>query len=101
MFGINGAAIATFIATIGYSISKLIVVHYKFQMQPFTKKSGIALVTIVLFFAIFYFWDLGWHPIAAIAVKSIVLGISYILIAYKFSISEDVSASIKALLNKF
>jgi O-antigen/teichoic acid export membrane protein len=37
MFGINGAAIATFAASVLYTLFKIIIVYKKFGMQPFTK----------------------------------------------------------------
>lgn len=101
LYGINGAAVATFIATVGYSTAKLIVVFQKFRMQPFTGSSAIAFGVIVIFFAVFYFWDFGWHPIIAIAGKSLLLGLVYVWVVFKLNISTDVTASIKKVLARF
>lgn len=101
LYGINGAAVATFIATVGYSIAKLIVVFQKFRMQPFTRSSAIAFGVIVVFFAVFYFWDFGWHPIIAIAGKSLLMVLVYVWVVFKLNISPDVTASIKKVLARF
>ena len=101
IYGINGAAIATLVATVGYSLAKLYVVQSKFKMQPFTKGSGLTLALITLLFALFYFWNFNLHPLLAIAVKSAIIGVMYIIIIYKMNISEDISNAIKNVLNRF
>lgn len=101
LFGIQGAAIATFIATVGYTVAKLYMIRVKFNMQPFTRQSLLALGIISLFFVLFYFWDFNWHPIVAIAVKSIILGLLYIGVVYKLGISSDVNGSIEKVLGRF
>lgn len=101
LYGINGAAVATFIATVGYSTSKLIVVFQKFRMQPFTRSSTIAFGVIVVFFAVFYFWDFRWHPIIAIVGKSLLMVLVYVWVVFKLNISPNVTASIKKVLARF
>lgn len=101
LYGINGAAIATGIATVGYSGAKLAVVQYKFKMHPFTRKSVVTFCTILLFFVGFYFWDFGWHPVTSIVCKSMILGVLYVWVVFKLDISPDVTASIRRFLARF
>lgn len=89
--GINGAGVATLIATVGYSLAKLIVVKLKFKMQPFSSRSLKAFVIITLFCITFYFWDFTINPFIAIALKGSIIGISYIMIVYVLKISNDVN----------
>ena len=100
-YGITGAGIATLIATVGYSIAKLVVVHTKFRIQPFTKSSLKTALVIILLFITFYFWDFGFHPVLAIGVKGALLGILYLLIVYKMQLSADINGAIDAVLKRF
>ena len=51
IYGLEGAAIASFLAMFGFNLLKFIFVWVKFQFQPFTKRSllfaGIVCVTLV------------------------------------------------------
>lgn len=100
LFGINGAAIATFVASVLYTVFKIIIVYKKFGMQPFTKASLKTLILLVVFFAAFYFWDFSFHPFVNIILKSIVLGASYVLAIYFLNISSDVTTAIQSILKR-
>lgn len=95
--GVNGAAIATFIASVGYVIAKIVVVYSKFKMQPFTKHSfGVGALLLILGVA-FYFWDFTFNPILSIVVKSVLISAAYGSAVYFFNISPEVTQ----LLNRF
>ncbi len=98
LMGINGAGIATLIATVVYSTAKLIVVQLKFKMQPFTSGSLKAFVIIVVFYSVFYFWDFNINPFVAIAVKGSIIGISYIAIVYMLKVSKDVNEMVYTMI---
>ncbi|WP_370476248.1 polysaccharide biosynthesis C-terminal domain-containing protein [Tamlana flava] len=98
LYGINGAAIATFLAVFVYNSIKLFFVYRKFKIFPFTKstlKIGILIVSSSL---LFYFWDFPFHPIVNILMKSILIAIVYVFIVLKFDFSEDISTLIKRYL---
>lgn len=94
IYGIDGAAIATLISITFYSIAKLLFVVVKMKLYPFTLKTlysfGIALVC----FFTFYYWDFTFHPIVNILLKSILVGIMYMLLHYKLKVSVDVNTVI-------
>ncbi len=91
VFGITGAAIATFSAVFCYNLAKLWIVNTKFKMHPFSKKTGIALLLIILFVGGFYFWEFSFHPVVNIFVKSILITPSYLAILYVLKISPDMN----------
>ncbi|WP_282135835.1 polysaccharide biosynthesis C-terminal domain-containing protein [Seonamhaeicola maritimus] len=98
LFGIHGAALATFLAIFFYNTGKLYFVHKYFKILPFTKntlKVGLLVIATVL---LFYFWDFSFHPIINIVIKSIIVSLIYTLIIYKFNFSEDISAIINKTL---
>ncbi|MFD2828391.1 polysaccharide biosynthesis C-terminal domain-containing protein [Leeuwenhoekiella polynyae] len=89
--GINGAAIATFMASVVYAFSKIVVVFKKFKMHPFTKET-LFLTSILGALGLgFFFWDFEWHPIVSIGVKSIILSLAYLIIVYKLNISNEIN----------
>ncbi|SFD07138.1 polysaccharide biosynthesis C-terminal domain-containing protein [Algibacter pectinivorans] len=98
MCGINGAAIATFIAVFLYNTIKLYFVYRKFKLFPFTMatfKIGLLLLTSAL---LFYFWEFSFHPIVNIGLKSILITVLYTIVIYRFNLSDDISRVIKKLI---
>ncbi len=91
-YGINGAAFATFISICIYNAAKLLFVYQKFKMTPFTVNTFITFIVIALFIGIFYYWDFDFHPVVNIILKSILVGLSYVLLVYRLNLSEDINA---------
>ncbi len=99
--GMNGAGVATLIATVGYSVAKLMIVQLKFKMQPFTKASVITVILITTLFLGFYFWDFEVHPLLCIVLKGGVIAGLYMLLIYKLNLSTDINKAMKKFLNAF
>jgi len=100
-FGIEGAAMATFIAFFIYNTSKLILVQKKFRMNPFAKQSFLLFGLSLLFALVFYFWEFPFHPILSIALKGGITSILYISAIYYLNFSEEINAMLKSILAKF
>ncbi|OUR90716.1 sugar isomerase [Flavobacteriales bacterium 34_180_T64] len=98
LYGINGSALATFIAIFIYNTIKLIFVNQKFNIQPFLFQTLIVGVILTLLVCVFYFWEFAFHPILNIVLKSFVVALSYTLVIYKLNLSEDISIAIKKYL---
>jgi O-antigen/teichoic acid export membrane protein len=94
-FGIDGAAIATFLAISVYNMFKLWFVYVKFKIQPVTEKTILIFVLIVLSILIFYFWEFSFHPVINIVLKSVLTSIWYIVVILKLNISEDITLFFK------
>lgn len=97
-FGIEGAALATFLAIVLYNTSKLIFVQFKFNMHPFSKETFKSLLLILVGISVFFFWNFPFHPIVNIALKSVLISLLYIVCVYKFQLSEDISKLLKPYL---
>lgn len=95
IFGINGAAIATFLAISVYNMFKLWFVYVKFKIQPVTEKTILIFGLIVLSILIFYFWEFSFHPVINIALKSVLTSIWYIVVILKLNVSEDITLFFK------
>ncbi|WP_109853476.1 polysaccharide biosynthesis C-terminal domain-containing protein [Aquimarina sp. AU58] len=96
-FGVTGAAIATCIAVFCYNFAKLWIVYAKFGMHPFSKKTALALVLVIAFVFGFYFWELPFHPILNIALKSIMIGLGYTIVFYFLKVSVDINNLIQKI----
>lgn len=99
-YGINGAALATFLAIVFYNIIKLYFVYKKFKMLPFstnTLKIGASIFVAVL---LFYFWDFSFHPIINILLKSALITILYAFVVYFFRFSENIISLIDSVIKR-
>jgi O-antigen/teichoic acid export membrane protein len=100
-YGIDGAAFATFVAIFVYNIAKLIFVYSKFKMMPFTINTLKTFILILVSIVVFYFWEFPFHPILNILLKTILIGLSYVIVVYKFNLSEDITVIIKNVLKRY
>ncbi|WP_435132357.1 lipopolysaccharide biosynthesis protein [Formosa sp. A9] len=100
IYGIDGAAYATFLSVVAYNIIKIVFVYLKFKMLPFTTASLKVFSLILGVGLLFYFWDFPFHPVLNIALKSIFIGLSYVGIVYGFNFSDDVSKLINQFLKR-
>lgn len=98
-YGINGSAIATFLSITIYNTIKVLYVKRKFKMQPFTFQTIKVMLLIFLFSVMFFFWDFPFHPLIGITLKSFIVVTLYILVIYKWNVSEDISKQINAFLD--
>ncbi len=91
ILGIDGAAIATVISLLLYSLSKVAVVQWKFKMHPFTIETFKVLLLLGVLGFGFFFWDFPFHPVLNIALKSALLCIIYLLVVLGGNFSEDLN----------
>ncbi|WP_405368310.1 polysaccharide biosynthesis C-terminal domain-containing protein [Nonlabens sp. Asnod2-A12] len=94
-FGLIGAAIATCVAYLCYAFAKAYYVYYKLDMHPWTAKTWSSLLMIVIIIGLFYFWDFPWNPYINIAVKSIIIGTTYLITTYKLHLSTEINRIIE------
>ncbi len=99
-YGINGAAIATLISITLYSIAKLLFVVLRMKLFPFTSKTLISFVILIVLFFMFYFWEFSFHPIINIILKSTLVTIFYVFVNYKLKLSDDFNNVVNTILKK-
>jgi O-antigen/teichoic acid export membrane protein len=98
MYGISGSAFATFLAISIYNTIKIYFVKKKFNMMPFNIETGKVCLLLIVSVALFYFWEFPFHPILNIALKSLLIGVFYVLVILKLNVSEDISLVIRKYL---
>ena len=91
LIGIHGAALATFIVVLSYSIFKILYIKSKLQMQPFSKKSVYLLVLILVLYAGFFFLNLSKNTLFNIVLKSVLIVLSYLFLVKLLRISEAIN----------
>ncbi len=93
--GINGAALATLIVVLIYSIIKILYVKAKLKIQPFGLNTLKLLCIVSFIFFAFYFWNFSFHPIINIILKCLIIGVLYVMLVKNFKVSEDINSLIK------
>ena len=99
-YGIDGAAIASFLAFFIYNTIKLVYVKLKFGFFPFTSETMKVLLLLGVIAAIFYYLNFPFHPIVNILLKSIPMILLYVFVLYRFRISTDVHKVISRFIGK-
>ena len=100
IYGIEGAALASFVSILLFNLTKLIFVKLKFGMLPLTKSTFKVFATLVLLGVLFSVFNFDFHPIVNILLKSAFVVIMYLGILYRFEISEDISGILSKWLRK-
>ena len=97
LYGLEGAAISSFLAICLYNSIKVYTVYLKFNLHPVTKNSfKIGLIILIGFLTSFYF-ELDFSNYLNIIVKTLFVSIIYTFIILYFNVSVD----IKNLYNKY
>lgn len=98
--GMEGAAVATFLAFGLYNTSKIYLVFSKFRLLPFSRGTlWILGITAVLTLG-FYFWEFPFHPLLNIALKSLLITGIFLLLAYRMNLSPEIRTIIGKALGR-
>ena len=101
IFGITGAAFASFVSMFIFSVMKYIFILKRFKIQPFSKTHLYILTFGVLSFAGFYFFpNFLENKYFNIILKSFVFTLFYVFLIYKFNFSIDINTQINNILKK-
>lgn len=101
VYGINGAAIATGMSFIFYSLLKLVFVYVKMKLFPFTKKSGLFLLASLFLFFAFYYWNFNFSPFFNIVLKSIIFSSFYTYTVFKMKLPAELNISAGSYLKRY
>ncbi|MEM0933591.1 MAG: polysaccharide biosynthesis C-terminal domain-containing protein [Bacteroidota bacterium] len=99
-YGLEGAALASFISICIFNVIKLIFVKLKFGILPFTKSTFKVFATLLLLAVLFSVFTFDFHPVLNILFKSTIIVVMYLGILYRFEISEDISGILSKWLKK-
>ena len=95
LYGINGAAISTFIVLLIFTVLKIIYIRYKVKLQPFNFNSIKIFTSSLLIYFFNSYINLELSPLIEIIIRSIIILMTYVIIIYFFGVSKKM----KDLLN--
>ena len=101
MYGINGAALATFISLLLFNAVRMIYVYKKMNFQPFSKKTAITFLMIVVIYFGLNFIPLTSMALVNIVIRSLIACLSVAFTIQYFKLSEDISILLNSTYNKF
>jgi O-antigen/teichoic acid export membrane protein len=91
LYGLEGAAISSFIAISFYNTIKIYMVYLKFNLHPLTKNSFKIGMIILLGFIISFYFKLEFSIYLNIFIQTLFVSIIYIFIILNFKISVDIN----------
>lgn len=98
VWGITGAAFATFLSLVVYHFGMILFVWYKFRIQPFALKTLLALAIIFVCIVAATFLPEFGNIITASILKSVICTGLFLFLALKFKLSPDFNAIAKQIL---
>ena len=100
VYGISGAALATFISFIIYNLLVIIIVYKTMKVSPFSEgQLKIAALTGVLLVLNFFIPSLT-NPYIEITIRGLLLGGIFIFVAYFWKISQDANHVIRVVIRR-
>lgn len=100
LYGINGAALASLVSTVLFTLFKYIFILKKYKMHCINFKHLIVLLIGSLSYLIAYFLPVFDFYIVDIAIRSSFISLVFGLLTYFFKISEEINEKIDFILTK-
>ena len=96
-YGIIGAAYATLMVIILINFLKIILVQFRFKINPYNNKSFLSLGIILLLYLIISKISFDYDPFEALITRSTLIILAFAIMAYLLKLTED----IQQFLGKF
>lgn len=100
IFGIEGAALATFLSVAIYNILKTVVVYWKTGMHPLTPSWYKLVLIIVICFAIVSQFYFNMNPLLALFIQSILTSLLFLGLVFICNVSSDLNQLIHQFYHK-
>ena len=88
-YGINGAALASVISLLIFNLLRILYIHKKLKVQPFTVKTILCFLLIIGLFLVFNVMSFSQDIFINMGLKSILVTIVYVVLVKKMKLSED------------
>jgi len=97
IYGIVGAALASFISMLGVSILRFFFIWKNFAIQPYNFQHLIIIgIVIISYYSAFFIPD-SFNPFVNIIIKGTVISLVFALLIYSTKVSEDINQKINEL----
>ena len=97
VYGIIGAALATFMVIVFINICKIILIYKVFKIHPYNKKSWSIVLSLFLIYGVIYLIPTMINPILSIIIRSILIISLFAIPFYRFRWSEEIENQLKRL----
>lgn len=89
-YGIDGAAWATLVVVVVFTLVKIIYLYNKLNMVPFSYNMLKVSLLLTVLMALGIYLDVDGHPLLLMALKSIAITFIYSLAVYGLRLSDDI-----------
>jgi len=97
VYGIIGAALATFMVIVFINICKIILIYKVFKIHPYNKKSWSIVLSLFLIYGVIYLIPTMINPILSIIIRSILIISLFAIPFYRFRWSEEIENQLKRI----
>jgi len=101
MMGIDGAALATFLVVLLFSLIRIYYVYRKMHMHPYSRKTIQLLLLIAFLFVIFFLFRMDIPPLVAICIKGVLISSVFIFFILRFKISKDINELYEGIKQRY
>ena len=101
MYGINGAALASLISVTLHNVLKLLFIYFKMNIQPFSIQTLKVLLLSSILFVFLSFLPIIENNFLAIAIRSLLILLTYVSSVLAFKLSSDINDYYSQLKSKF
>jgi O-antigen/teichoic acid export membrane protein len=99
-FGVKGAAFATFLSYLIYSLVKIFLFRSIFRLDVYSRNLIFLLIALGVMGGLVYLIPLPFHPIAAIALRSSVAGLGIYLFLRISGLTPDLNQLFNGIIDK-
>lgn len=99
-YGIDGAAIASFLAMLAFNFSKYVFIWLRFGFQPFNFSTLKLLLVIAIVLGINQLLPENPSALIDLVIRSTISGLSFLMLSYFLKVSGDFNGLFNHLLNK-
>mgnify|MGYP000328587088 CR=1 FL=1 len=90
MYGIIGAAYATLFVIVFINLLKIILVQYRFKINPYGRETLPTISIVVLLYFLISSISIDYDPFTVMIFRSTFIGITFILLAYLLKLTDDI-----------
>ncbi|MFW5877564.1 MAG: lipopolysaccharide biosynthesis protein [bacterium] len=101
LYGLTGAAIATALAKLFYTLIRFIFLKIKYRMQPYNYKFLLLLIISLVSYLTAYFLPELENFVTDIIIRSMIVLFSFGILILIFNISEDVNNIYRDIISRF
>ena len=89
-YGIIGAAYATLFVIVFINLLKIILVQYRFKINPYGRETFPTISIVVLLYFLISSISIDYDPFTVMIFRSTFIGITFILLAYLLKLTDDI-----------